>query len=367
LNQPDCGVAGTPCCAADACEGTLTCVDGACGCGGSQTACGNACIDTATDPAHCGSCNHDCLGGGCELGVCQPVLLTETSKPATVLALSGNEILWGTDGSAIAKRAVGPGGSVTDLVAAQYAYSGLVHDGTFYWANDWEHGEIRSCQVAGCNSSHSVFYSYSGTARAFSNILHDKKNGQIIWGTFESSAGAKDANLGARSFAGVDRPLASGLESAIPSAVDDTFVYWLEWRKPTVNKTPLVGGDTIPLVTGLSAGTRNNFGGMVVADRTLFVARGGTIYKVALPNGVGAAEPPVFTTTAPPMSLHADATHLYWADYADSGSISRCPLSGCEGAPEIVAPGQAYIREMVIDDVAVYWSVSAGKIMKVAK
>jgi hypothetical protein len=33
------------------------------------------CGNVQTDPANCGYCGHDCLGGGCTAGVCQPVVL----------------------------------------------------------------------------------------------------------------------------------------------------------------------------------------------------------------------------------------------------------------------------------------------------
>ena len=38
---------------------------------------GGGCGDTSSDPANCGSCGHDCLGGACESGLCQPVVLRE--------------------------------------------------------------------------------------------------------------------------------------------------------------------------------------------------------------------------------------------------------------------------------------------------
>src|SRR6476469_3075796 len=45
------------------------------GCPNNLTACGNACVDLKTDPAHCGGCNTGCTapdGGtpGCDAGAC---------------------------------------------------------------------------------------------------------------------------------------------------------------------------------------------------------------------------------------------------------------------------------------------------------
>lgn len=51
-------------------SGGATCEDGLVACGG------DVCdIDLDADPENCGSCGHDCLGGECEQGECQPVAL----------------------------------------------------------------------------------------------------------------------------------------------------------------------------------------------------------------------------------------------------------------------------------------------------
>jgi hypothetical protein len=57
--------------------GTPTCVAGACDfdCG-TTTKCGASCVDTLTDKANCGACGHDCLGGSCSAGKCQPIAVT---------------------------------------------------------------------------------------------------------------------------------------------------------------------------------------------------------------------------------------------------------------------------------------------------
>src|SRR5512143_813631 len=45
----------------------------------------------ATDPKNCGGCGRDCLGGGCEAGVCQPVLVT-TGSGLVTLASDGTTL-----------------------------------------------------------------------------------------------------------------------------------------------------------------------------------------------------------------------------------------------------------------------------------
>lgn len=42
---------------------------------GSLDRCADSCISLENDPLNCGACGHDCRGGGCSGGLCQPVVL----------------------------------------------------------------------------------------------------------------------------------------------------------------------------------------------------------------------------------------------------------------------------------------------------
>lgn len=57
---------------------------------GDADACSGA--DFASDPKHCGGCNHDCLGGGCREGQCSEALLYESSQGCSLAA--GGGFLW---------------------------------------------------------------------------------------------------------------------------------------------------------------------------------------------------------------------------------------------------------------------------------
>lgn len=53
--------------------------------------------DFKTDPANCGRCGHDCLGGACTAGVCQPVeLAPATSGGAWDVSVDGAYVYWRT-------------------------------------------------------------------------------------------------------------------------------------------------------------------------------------------------------------------------------------------------------------------------------
>lgn len=59
-----------------------------------------ACSDHVdTDSAHCGRCGHDCLGGSCKGGTCQPAPFVEALPGADLLAGSADRLFVGTRSS----------------------------------------------------------------------------------------------------------------------------------------------------------------------------------------------------------------------------------------------------------------------------
>jgi hypothetical protein len=54
------------------------------------TVCDTTRADLQTDPQNCGACAHDCFGGACDAGVCQPVVLTTGQPDILFLAIDAS-------------------------------------------------------------------------------------------------------------------------------------------------------------------------------------------------------------------------------------------------------------------------------------
>lgn len=62
----------------------------------------------ATNARHCGACGHDCGGGACEAGRCQPLLLAESSGTPTDVAVDESHVFFASEDGSLGR--VGKGG-----------------------------------------------------------------------------------------------------------------------------------------------------------------------------------------------------------------------------------------------------------------
>lgn len=131
------------------CAGTIA-IDEAAGSAGGMGGVGatgggpaNPCVDTANDPHNCGLCGHDCLGGACIEGRCQPVVLASGEAfPYTIIS-DGSTVFWANwsqgngpaDNVPTILRAVGVDGvGLRTVGTAPYFPSALHGDETsLYW------------------------------------------------------------------------------------------------------------------------------------------------------------------------------------------------------------------------------------------
>lgn len=142
-------------------------------------------------------------------------------------------------------------------------------------------------------------------------------------------------------------------EGASPDYVGNVFA--LSLSDPTATPSVIATNQKYPRALTFADGALywGSYGDGAIGKWT---ATGGAVDAGIVPSGR-------------PYNVVADSTHIYFAleiAHADNnpstGAVARCPLSGCRGAPEILATADAKIVGIAIDGRALFWSVFSGSI-----
>ncbi len=117
----DHGMSSPPCTGAD------------CPCPETALQCDGTCIDVSSDPANCGGCAHDCLGGACSAGACAPELIATVPGIPAALIATDHDLVFATTGpktsSGVLYRIPKTGGTPTVLLRGLGAEAALGVDG----------------------------------------------------------------------------------------------------------------------------------------------------------------------------------------------------------------------------------------------
>lgn len=275
----------------------------------------NGCeADLLSDAKNCGACGRDCLGGGCQNGMCQPIVVyTASGLQLEDMTVDTTRIYW-TDGTAIYSIAKS-GGAVTTLV------SGLL-DGL----------------VIALDSSSVYWLDYGA-----------KKVAKV------SKAGGTPVSLSMQNV------------GYVAITTDGSNVYWMGYdasNNLAVMKVPISGGTTTVLATDPNGLLQYSY---VATDSiNVYIASSddycNTIIE-AVPTGGGALKTLVASHTGIPGAVATDGSYVYWSDsYENSG----CASGGTYGIFRVpVAGGQVQDVEtldtapdMVIDGTHAYWAGS---------
>ncbi|HEX8793058.1 MAG TPA: hypothetical protein VF765_19070 [Polyangiaceae bacterium] len=260
------------------------------------------------------SCGHDCQGGACVMGVCQPVVLASMScgGPGQNITLDSNNVYWswGACGGARPK---------------DFALSDCIAAGTCVFSTPKAGGTTTPLAVGlaplAINAT-SVFYDTSSAVMAV--------------------------------------PLTGGTATTIASpgclsvAADSANVYWTTPTSlfPAVLSAPVTGGTPTTLATGQAPRAI-----AIDANHVYFTdATAGTIN--AVPIGAGPVTVLASGQTFA-VAMVIDSTGIYWTTASTSaGSVMSMPLGG--GAPTTLAAGAGYGGPIAVDSANVYFSGSAG-------
>jgi hypothetical protein len=300
------------------------------------------------------------------------------------LATDGTSVYWsgdtrsGTASRYIARRRVDLSDSVGVIAPAETGGYAIVASATsVYWMAS---NHLRVCQLPDCSGGPTDFIPAVGTGLCGYGMV---MAGSKLYWTCGADYNTNDGALWSLPIPlSTTTPIAIDPTPANPNSIvsDASNIYWInsssytndnQNRDAAVYKARISDGTVTPLVTQLMG----DEGAIAVGGGALFFS-GSTyvnttyvtgVFRVPLPNGVGAALPPKLSDSASAYDLVADDTYVY---LSSAGSIARCVVAGCT-TPEVIAPGEG-ATSVAQDAVSIYWvsggsGSATGKIRRLAK
>jgi hypothetical protein len=320
-----------------------------------------------SDPKNCGRCGHDCMGGTCRAGACQPYAIVPcVDSPYAVAVQNGN--VYFTTLLLTVYEWCGGGvdcafGTLNQLTTCQGGPRGITTDETnVYWADlgfpDGDAsgpGSISTCGLAGCAGGAATVYAPSENG-AFDLVVDPSA---VYWTDTYSGLVRKCAIGGCG-----DDPVTLATDSPPLSgvAIDTTSIYWAEVASGNIIQCPLDGCTTFaPFATGQASPAKID-----TANGNVYWSAAGAIMTCPASGCGGAAR--VFAKDQPgAFAITHDSNNLYWTLLAKDGMVLSCPLAGCT-EPTVLGAMQDSPTSVAQDDVSVYWANSRGNaVMRVMK
>lgn len=276
--------------------------------GSGGTGGGTCTADLLSDPKSCGACGHDCLGGACKTGKCQPVKVVSGQAGVIGVAVTPTHLYWAV-GKEI-RRATLPSGPPQPYLTGTGDQGYLsIRAGWIYWTE--RPGGVHGKELNGPGEVS------SGAAANALGIACDGK--RIVWTEYTDTGKVRTLPLGALD--GSPELVAGGQN--YPEGVTigpDGSIFWATYHGGQVSQRP----------------------------------PGGAIQVLA------PAEPG-------PAGVATDADFLYWGTQDDQGRIVRRPLAGGKAETLATSPGTQPTGIVVTDSAIVWADSSAGVILLLAK
>jgi hypothetical protein len=331
---------------------------------------GGACGDTTSDGKNCGRCGHDCLGGMCMSGVCQPISLASSITPFAI-AVDSTSVYWTSFlDTNVVKADKNTGANPTILMSYSdpqmriFLPTGIALDDGGVFVADQATGYVLSCPIGGCgNNPTTVAFQDGG-----SPLLVAVDSTSVYW-----TDGLNDIWKAPRGGGAVTHVSTYAMGKNADIKVDSQFIYWTV-DDGTVQKVALAGGAPTKLVGGQANANWMTLGNNSVYWTTL--SDPGVISGSPL---MGAMVNILAGGQHSPEGVAVDGTNIYWATFGTptaftDGTVMTCPLTNCS-SPTTLASSQQGARSVAVDANAVYWTTQGsgmqgsetGTVMKVAK
>jgi serine/threonine-protein kinase len=319
-------------------------------CKPTEVACGGGCVDTSADPDHCGACEHGCLGGACEAGACQPIVVASGQRRPIDIVTSDSRVYWINGGSGEHDGAVmsarPDGSAITVIASGQSRPSGMAVDGTHvYWVN-YGDGAVTRAPIRG-GEPEVLTSGQRGPRSVAVGALG------VYW---TNGDGGTVSLLGTT---GEVRVLASGRDHPGDIALDAENVYWADRQGRRLMAMSTRGSGQ----RSLAYGPETPIGVAVDATRVYWVEYvGGRVMSVPVRGG----NPAVLASgERHPLALAVDASRVYWTSQ-DDGTVMAMSLDG--GTPTRLCSGQEWPASLALDAKSIYWTnEKGGQVMRLAK
>lgn len=323
------------------------------------------CGDTQSTAANCGYCGHDCLGGACVKGACQPFALLPVDAGASPIGLAQDEkYLYWTDNylDNIMRTDKGTPSSVAVSQGAGLFLAAIVADeGGLFWGDQFY---VSTCTLsAGCAASTAVVSRTSQSA-----VVSMAVDSNSVYWSEGSSAVLRASRTGTQQTA---LTLWQGDASVEHVATDGRRVYFTA-VDGLLRFISVDGGAAIALGVPSAHGSFD-----VTVDHA-------SVYWSVIDPAQGAIDrAPLDTLSAttlatqqtfPPSipSIASDGTSLYWiagTSRSNETAIMSCTIASC--TPQVLATIPASnLSAIVVDSVAIYVvqpGAFSGAIWKLAK
>jgi hypothetical protein len=337
--------------------------DGACPSGTQR--CADGCADTQRDPAHCGSCEHDCLGGECEAGACRPValypILGTRSAP---LVVDETHVYWSSGGEiGQVLRAEKTANFLTEppevlaSMAPGFAAGVAVHSGKVYWTENGTTCRVMQRSLGGVDDT-SVLSAAPDLGQLGGIALDGFDAYYTGFGPTPSSGVVMKKRLGSADPA---TPILTGLRRPSEILIDNKYLYVFVYPEScstpsTIVRALLVDGlDPTPI-----AQTDCQSDALALEGMSLYFFQNGRLrMRANVINDPGS----FLDITAPqanPAGIDVHDSGVYWSA---NGGLYRL-AHGAEDPKRLAseAVGRVAVDE---DGRAVYW-VGSASVMRLA-
>jgi hypothetical protein len=273
-----------------------------------------------SDQRNCGTCGHDCLGGKCVAGACQPFTLAS--------GLNG-----------------------------PYA---IASDGALLYVSLYEDKRIVSCPVTGCTTATQVTTTLDGPSTIA--VL----NGMLYWSLY-TNGDLYTCTLPTCTDA--HRIHTSEVGGADPGAIHGTTLFIPSFHAPN----NVVSCDLPQCATYHEVYRGTEPDGVAVNDTSIFIGEFGAGTILQCPSTGCPTTPTTFASgQGGPTGIALDGRRLYWANNkSGSGAIMTCPLGGCGASgPTTLVPNEEHALGVVVDDKRIVWTTwqtNTGTVRAIAK